>query len=386
MAQGRPLIFSDFHHAIEMDQNESVLHSIKEIFQRYYDTILLLVQTLDELQRAMDNNDDTNLGIKKKIQALTKAGFFESQFAVPLTPEGNIIELVTELDMKIEAAIVELKSRLPLTDEEQTEKLSEWKSRFETLGEESFIESLVNEFSGEPENANKYVKTKDILVEHIRRILNSNSFIILPTFIVPSDKFKTSSEINAKVLKWIEKTSYVKPLMKLLDEVITYNQILESSEFSFYCDETKFMKGAEVFESEKEEEMNPVSLVVALSASNDERNIIEHLQNLTGVAGIVIDDWTDKIVSKEQDTHITFHYNSPNSEAPQCLLLAVSPNDRHRWNENNIRTVILETLALTKLRAVDYKSAEGLRQFLPTTLLNSHGEDIFINLFEENIS
>ena len=110
----------------------------------------------------------------------------------------------------------------------------------------------------------------------------------------------------------------------------------------------------------------------------------EPLEN-KNLAGIVAEDWTDKIVSKEQDTHIAFHYNGPNTEAPQCLLLAVSPNDQHRWNERSIRRVILDTLELTKLRAVDYRSVKELRHFLPTMLLNSHGEDIFINLFQGNL-
>ncbi len=100
MAQGRPFSISDLNPPNQTILKELLLHSIKEIFQRYYDLILLLVQTLDELESA--RSDDTKHGIEKKRQALIKAGFFASEFAVPISPEGNIIELVEELDKKIE--------------------------------------------------------------------------------------------------------------------------------------------------------------------------------------------------------------------------------------------------------------------------------------------
>ena len=132
------------------------------------------------------SSDDTNQGIEKKRQALIKAGLFASEFAVPITPEGNIIESATELDKKIKVAIEELKSRLPHAND-QTGKLLDWKSKLENEGEEAFLESLVNELSGEPENARKYLKTIDLLVEQVRKILNINSFLDSSYSYIPSD-------------------------------------------------------------------------------------------------------------------------------------------------------------------------------------------------------
>lgn len=151
-----------------------------------------------------------------------------------------------------------------------------------------------------------FIHTVCTLLEQIRIILNTNSFLILPTLTVPSNtQLKSSPEINDRVLKWIEKTSYVRPRVKLLDEIVTYNQILESSDFSFYCDETKFMRSAEFLANEKEQ-VNPVSLILVVSIRVGEHDNSELLKNL---AGVVADDWTDKVVSKEQDTHIAFNYN-----------------------------------------------------------------------------
>ncbi len=253
----------------------------------------------------------------------------------------------------------------------------------EREGEEAFLESIVDELSREPQNERKYLKTIDILVEQVRKILNIGSFLIVPPFTISSDtKLKTSPEINSKASKWIQKTSYVRPQMKFLDEIITYNQIFESCvTLHFYYDEAKFMKTAEILENQNEQ-VNPVSLILVISTKTGEQDNTSFPRNL---AAVVADDWTDKIVSKEQDTQIAFHYNAPNAEAPQCLLLAVSPNDQYKWNNKDIREIILDTLALAKLRAVDYGSIKDLRHFLPTALLNSHGEDTFINLFEGDL-
>ena len=81
------------------------------------------------------------------------------------------------------------------------------------------------------------------------------------------------------------------------------------------------------------------------------------------MAGVVADEWTDKIVSKEQDTYITFHYDGPNTEAPQSLLLAVSPNDQHKWNEDTYIQSNIGNIRAVKLRAVDYRSLKRATTF-----------------------
>ena len=380
LVQGHALKYSDFISPNEMIQGKRIVDSIKEVFQRYYDIILLLVQTLKELESV--KSDDTEGGIENKRRALMKAGMFASEYAVPLDREGSIITSGPELEEKIIEAIKVLTLRLPHGDD-QVAKLSSWRASLQTTNEEEFLESLADELSGEPENEMKYFKTIDALVDQVKNTLNNNSFLILPPFSISTDtgsfaNLKSSAQINRKLLKWIEKASYVRPRLRFLEETITYNHILESADFSFYRDETKFIESAENLAS-TEEDPNPVSIILVVSTKIGEQEKNGPPSNL---AGVVVDEWTDKIVSKEQDTFITFHYDGPNSEAPQSLLLAVSPNDQHRWNEDRLLQVILETFELMKLRAVDYRSLKVFRHFLPTLLLNSNGEDIYINLFQ----
>ena len=383
MTQGQPLKYSDFTPLKERVSTTELLRgSIKEVFKRYYDIIHLVLHIIEELNLA--RSDSTEESVENKKHALMKVGFFANEFAVPLNREGNIIESVDELEKKIVRAIEQLKLRLPQA-EDQAAKLSGWRSTLETEGEEAFLESLADELSGEPGNASKYLRTMDILIERIKKILGIDSFLIVPPLSIQSEfskKLKSSPQMNRKVLKWIGKASYVRPRLRFLDEIITHNQIFESANFSFYCDETKFMKSAEIL-TRNNEEVNPVSLILAISTKTGEQEKSDTPSNL---AGVVADEWTDKFVSKEQDTCVTFHYDGPNTEAPQSLLLAVSPNDEHKWNEHTILKVLLETLELMKLRAIDYRSLKELRHFLPTLLLNSHGEDIYINLYQRGLT
>ena len=382
MAQGQPLKYSDFISASERVPKELIIGSIKEILKRYYDIIHLLHQTIQELNLA--KNDDTDVNAEKKRRALMKAGFFLKEYAVPLDSKGNIIASVEQLDDMIVQAIDQLRSRVP-QGEDQIVKLSGWRSALQDKGEEAFLESIVNEVTGEPQHTGKYIQTIDILIERIKTILNIDSFLVLPPVGIQketSDKLKSSPQMNKKILKWIGKASYVRPRMRLLDEIFSYSQILELSSFSFYCDETKFMKSASILASNNEE-INLVSLILAMSTKTGEQEKIVAPKNLVGV---VADEWTDKFVAKEQDTCIAFHYDGPNTEAPQSLLLAVAPNDEYKWNENSILEVLLETLGLMKLRAVDYSSLKELRQFLPTLLFNSHGEEVHINLYQKGVT
>ena len=76
--------------------------------------------------------------------------------------------------------------------------------------------------------------------------------------------------MNRDVFKWIGKASYVRPQLKYLDEIITYNQILDSANFSFYLDKAKFMKNAETL-ANGNEDINLTSIILAISTRIDEQ-------------------------------------------------------------------------------------------------------------------
>jgi hypothetical protein len=85
--------------------------------------------------------------------------------------------------------------------------------------------------------------------------------------------------------------------------------------------------------------------------------------------GLSIDEWHELIPNKTETTGISFHYDAPNAEPPQALLLAVSERlTEHNsdWSWDELVRCIDQSLTLAKMRAV---GADELRQTPLDTVL-----------------
>lgn len=89
--------------------------------------------------------------------------------------------------------------------------------------------------------------------------------------------------------------------------------------------------------------------------------------------GLVVDEWTELIPNREETAGLSFHYNRPNAEAPQCMLLVTPPEIRGTWMLQDIFDSITSTFDLAKTRAVEPSQLDetALGQFLPATVLYS---------------
>ena len=85
---------------------------------------------------------------------------------------------------------------------------------------------------------------------------------------------------------------------------------------------------------------------------------------------VVIDAWNETIPNSIETTGVAVHYNQPNSEPPQAVLLAVTPDVTGHWDWEDLVATIEETLERAKLRAVepDQIGDSALGQFLPAFL------------------
>lgn len=88
------------------------------------------------------------------------------------------------------------------------------------------------------------------------------------------------------------------------------------------------------------------------------------------ICGILIDSWTESVPLKEETTGIAFHYDQPNSEPPQTMLFMVSPENKGKWDWENIVLGINDTLEMAKKRAVEPSmlASTPYAQLLPTTM------------------
>jgi hypothetical protein len=83
------------------------------------------------------------------------------------------------------------------------------------------------------------------------------------------------------------------------------------------------------------------------------------------LGGLLIDEWTEVVPNDHETTAITFQFDPPNAMAPQNLLVAVPPVPGIDWTADTLRRVLIETLDLAKIRAVDPEVLGETGQYLP---------------------
>ena len=87
--------------------------------------------------------------------------------------------------------------------------------------------------------------------------------------------------------------------------------------------------------------------------------------------GVLVDEWTEVIPGNEETTGVAFHYDQPNSEPPQVMLLVTPPVIKGNWSWDEIVEALEETFSMAKKRAVEPSQIEktGYAQFLPATMM-----------------
>jgi hypothetical protein len=92
-------------------------------------------------------------------------------------------------------------------------------------------------------------------------------------------------------------------------------------------------------------------------------------------AGLLVDEWVERLPDRVDNTGVVFNYDSPGSEAPQAVLLAVPPTDAREWDFETLEAVIDETIDLAKIRAVDAELVGVMGQMLPAIFLADNPND-----------
>ena len=89
----------------------------------------------------------------------------------------------------------------------------------------------------------------------------------------------------------------------------------------------------------------------------------------------MVDEWTETVPNTRETTAVTFQFDPPDACAPQSVLLAVPPVPGEDWTADTLRQVLVETLDLAKLRAVDAETLGELAQYLPALYLAFNAKD-----------
>ena len=95
-----------------------------------------------------------------------------------------------------------------------------------------------------------------------------------------------------------------------------------------------------------------------------------------GLAGLMIEQYTEVLPSPTKTTGLAFHYDQPNAAPPQAIVLAVPPRPGEDWTTTSLESVVQETLELAKIRMVDLDALQEAGHFLPATYLGFNAKGV----------
>jgi hypothetical protein len=89
--------------------------------------------------------------------------------------------------------------------------------------------------------------------------------------------------------------------------------------------------------------------------------------------GILVDEWVEILPAEKENTGITFHFDQPNTEAPQALLLVTPPQFKGSWQWKDLTDAIQETFLLAQKRGVDPDliAKSDYAQLLPAVMMSA---------------
>ncbi len=175
--------------------------------------------------------------------------------------------------------------------------------------------------------------------------------------------------------EWLAGAAAVRERVRLIDALNTYQEAFADAELTLKPLQLPFDKKAHWIALEFPE-VTPEQLDDENSfvPAGDFLSIVRQLPNeydaSAAQSGLLIDEWNEVIPNRIETTGIAIHYNQPNTEPPQCLLLAVSPNVNGSWDWDDLVDTVIDTFDRAKRRAVepDFLRQTAYWQLLPAIL------------------
>jgi hypothetical protein len=104
--------------------------------------------------------------------------------------------------------------------------------------------------------------------------------------------------------------------------------------------------------------------------------------------GVLLDEWTEVVPGETETTGITFHFDRPNAEPPQAIVLVVPPAFTGAWHWDDVVDAVNETLERAKRRAVEPTQIDdtAYARLLPATIasVTLYQISIMLNWAENN--
>jgi hypothetical protein len=210
-----------------------------------------------------------------------------------------------------------------------------------------------------------------------------DSFVVLPRFsaknaaelqVALADSTRTQGDDPLAVVSWFQRASRVREGVARLDAAIRYAEALEAGEHLSLRVAQLPYRAEDLwvglpFETGQGISPSRFSIVVQAAPTLD---VTQPL------AGVLIDEWVELVPSATETTGMVFQYDQPDAAPPQSILLAVPPDMDQPWNLWSIQQVLLETLDLARIRAVDPDTLDEVGHYLPALYfaVNSAGDTV----------
>jgi hypothetical protein len=175
--------------------------------------------------------------------------------------------------------------------------------------------------------------------------------------------------------EWMQGVAAVRAPSRLLDELHTHAALFDREPLPLEPLQLPFDKKAHWIAMEYPEV--PIELLDDPNVFVPRGEFLSIVQELPAghdaddaQAGLLIDEWSEVIPNRFETTGIAAHYDQPNTEPPQCVLVAVSPTIKGRWEWNDLVDTLIDTFDRAKRRAVepDFLRITPYAQLLPAVL------------------
>jgi len=96
--------------------------------------------------------------------------------------------------------------------------------------------------------------------------------------------------------------------------------------------------------------------------------------------GLLLDEWTEVVPGETETTGITFHFDKPDCEPPQVILLVTPTQFTGAWKWDDLVNTLHDTLDMARTRAVEPQQLDQteLSVFLPATIMATTWQPITI--------
>jgi hypothetical protein len=201
------------------------------------------------------------------------------------------------------------------------------------------------------------------------RIIFGKSFVALPRFTAANavelemalaDSLEAQGGDPLASTTWFQRMARVREGVARLNDSLSYAEAVGSEKLKLSVAQLPYVDGDRwvglPLEAGQKLMGGKLSLVAQSATPIDVRQPI---------AGLLIDEWVEVVPNAKETTGVALQYDQPNSAPPQTILIAVPPQIGAPWTVGSLQQVLLETLDLARIRAVDPDTMGEVGHYLP---------------------